>query len=308
MSSQSPFVGTPLGYADTINGAGLALSGIDCGGGVRAGAKCFVATGLQYWTLTVSAAVVDHIAVETALNFPAMRWILDATPGTGTVTSVSSGNGLLTVANPTTTPVLTPVVVTVANVAALAALVTVVASGVGYPTGTQAFVVSTGGLYVLRAAVSASPDSVYVVATSDDVSRQWVDPGLKDRGQVSIYGAPINMAATGVTVLFPPCPFFMTTPASFTLAIAAKDGTVTVGPTVRLGTNATNDNIGPAASLAGFTTQAVGTRVLLSNATPNNVDVDMTLTGLRLEVTVAATLGTATVLTARPVTTIALRQ
>src|SRR5882672_8324590 len=100
MSSQSPFNGVGIGYADTVNTTGLALSGLDCGNNVRAGTKCYVNATGNYWTLTVSAAAVDHVTVETALNFPAMRWIKDGAVGGGTVTSITSTGATVTVTNP----------------------------------------------------------------------------------------------------------------------------------------------------------------------------------------------------------------
>lgn len=76
--SKSVFTGTPIGYADTINGSGVALSGIDCSVGRAPGTKCWVAAGTSYWTLRVSAAAVDHTTVETALGNSTLRWIIDA--------------------------------------------------------------------------------------------------------------------------------------------------------------------------------------------------------------------------------------
>jgi hypothetical protein len=104
MSSQRPFSGTVLGYADSVNGPGIMLSGLDCGDSVTQGTKCFV-TGidavspLSYWTLTLSAAVVDHISVEAALNFPSMRWIKDPAAGGAGVSSLNGGIGAATIAS-----------------------------------------------------------------------------------------------------------------------------------------------------------------------------------------------------------------
>lgn len=139
MSSQSPFNGSPIGYADSINGAGIALSGIDCGNGVQAGTKCFVAAGLQYWTLTVSAAAVDHVSVEAALNFPSMRWILDAGGGTVHVSTGISGDG--SAGNPlvNTAPFGADTIVQINNVAASpVSALEVIASLTNSTAGTEA--------------------------------------------------------------------------------------------------------------------------------------------------------------------------
>lgn len=82
------FYGTAIAYSDTVNGAGASLAAIDCSGGVRAGSKCYVlgsdaVSPDSYFTLKVSSAVVDHIAVEAALGAPTLRWILDTGGGGG---------------------------------------------------------------------------------------------------------------------------------------------------------------------------------------------------------------------------------
>lgn len=77
-----PFSGNPIGYADTVNGTGQALSALDCRYGVGAGAKCWVQGANNgagaFFTLQVSAAAADHVTIEAALGLSNMRWIQDA--------------------------------------------------------------------------------------------------------------------------------------------------------------------------------------------------------------------------------------
>lgn len=82
------------------------------------------------------------------------------------------------------------------------------------------------------------------------------------------------------------------------IAITAKDGTVTVAPTLQLGTNAGINDIAASQTPGGFVSQAAGTRLSLTSPSPIN-SLDLTTNGIRLQITAAATLGTATQLKGR---------
>lgn len=300
MGGQSPFTGTPLGYADTINGAGIALSGVDCGTGVRAGTKCFVATGLQYWTLTVSAAVVDHVSVEAALNFPAMRWLLDGTPGTGTVTSVASADGSVVITNPTTTPDLSVRMVSPADLTALSALVTVGK----FQDGQLALVKDTGlhgisRMYVLNTTAVAA-DGYYNVATSDNAAKKWRTLDADAPAPEIFITDALDLTAIQSNIrLIPARTGFFPVMVSRNWIIETVVGTLTTGPTSRAGNDAGHVNFAastantpPAAGVNTFTapftsaangfpsagtTQIPGTDVLM-DITLGAVGVGLTLT------------------------------
>jgi hypothetical protein len=306
MAQQSPFNGTPTGYADSINGSGIALSGVDCGGAVTIGAKCFVAAaGGTYWTLHLSNAVVDHATVETARNFPAARWLIDGTPGTGTVTSVGSADGSVVITNATTTPDLSVRVVSAANPVALAAINTNTVGSI-LKTGSTALVTamragSGPGFYVLQAAISTAPDGFFIIATADDASRQWVHSSIQDQGFITVTTVEIDFTVSPQTIhILPPMNYRLSTVTPLAWAVTAKDGTVTTGPTMNSGTDSPAFvNFNTSALQTTFPGAAVNSRALMSGATTTQSWQDLTTSGYVAQITNPVTLGTATTMKAR---------
>lgn len=238
------FAGSPIATVDTVNGPTNSLAGLDCSGGVRAGAKCFNrgtdgVSALQYFTLQVSAAVVDHITVEAALGFPTHRWILDTTGGTG-VTSLGSADGSIVITNPTTTPDLSENRFTFANRAALAAFASA-------PTtvGTIANVLDLGDgqpvYYTLRQDARAA-DGKLRIAASGKAGFLWVagDGKILTRNYQS---AKLDLTATFSGTAFIPslAGFF----GIFTCRewLVTATGVATGAPTTQAGNDAAQTNV-----------------------------------------------------------------
>lgn len=112
-----------------------------------------------------------------------------------------------------------------------------------------------------------------------------------------IIAGPFDLVAGGNFTLLAPVAKRLG-PFSFSLRIATKGGTVSVGPTVSIGTNSPNfDNVVASAALSAFTTQAVNTSVGLTIVSSGGIPCpDLTTSGLVMKVTGAT--GTLPVLTA----------
>ena len=110
----------------------------------------------------------------------------------------------------------------------------------------------------------------------------------------------IDLTQAQTVVLVPPqAALKLARAVSFAYLVTQKDGTVTTGPTVKAGTNANNDNI----LSATVQSSLAGTALNVSN-TPNGTltllaNQDISATGYRLEITVGAALGTATIFKCR---------
>jgi hypothetical protein len=298
------FNGSPIATCNTVNGTGMALAQIDCSAGVRAGVKCFNigddgVSALQYFTLKPSAAVVDHVTVEAALGFPTHRWILDVAAGTGTVASVGSADGSVVVTNPTTTPDLSVRVLSAATPAALAAI-NVATNPSTFKTGSMAFVTGTGLTYILQAAIGTA-DGVLLVATADDVTRQWIQIGLASKSLVSFETNDIDLTTPQIVQVITPMARSINFPTGLqgNFVITQKDGTVTTGPTLQVGSDAGISNLDASQLVATLATQAVNTRTTPTTVGPVPGNLDMTANGLRLQITIGSILGTATVHKAR---------
>ncbi len=147
------------------------------------------------------------------------------------------------------------------------------------------------GEFVLQPLVSIAPDSFFVIPTFNDPLRQWVFMAIGEQLTLSV----------GTTVFVPPMNFGVA-PTTLQL-VMTKDGTITTAPTLRGGTNATNDNLAISQVPATIVTQATGTRVLLVAPAPLFGDLSLAALGIRFEVQVGAVLGTATFLRARVIIT-----
>lgn len=116
----------------------------------------------------------------------------------------------------------------------------------------------------------------------------------------SYISAEIDFTVPAVHVIVPPQTGKIFAPAGHSAIYTTKDGTVTTGPTIKFGTNASNDNLLAATAQTTFATQAQDTKLLFSGTVlPNPSNADMVATGYRLEITVGAVLGTATMCKAR---------
>jgi hypothetical protein len=182
-------------------------------------------------------------------------------------------------------------VITVADIAALSAT-----SVLTYTNGKQAFVEDTGKVFVLRDALSGSPDGKYIVATFDDATLQWVDIGLTEGTTFSIMSDSVNMKTVGDTVLLPPMEYRFSFIDSALFEILTTD-TCTVAPTLSIGTDSPAfANIYTAQTTAAWTTGVQYGRVSPATTASPLLFQDLSTSGLKLRVSVGAT---ATALTAR---------
>jgi len=155
--------------------------------------------------------------------------------------------------------------------------------------------------FVLMDAVSVAPDGIYIVATADDPTRQWVFGSLCSGGVASVFSPEIDLTAVGNTVCVPPITGFKFSPLSIPqFAITAKDGTVSVAPTLNVGFTSPNfADIATGQTPAAFASQLVNTRVFVSTVAAHPANADFSASGIVVRVTAGATLGTATQLKAR---------
>jgi hypothetical protein len=221
----------------------------------------------------------------------------------GTVTSVGSADGSVVVTNATTTPDLTVRVLSSATPAALAAI-NVNTGASKFKTGSMAFVTAmkTGGgpgIYILQANISATPDSFYVVATADDATRQWVQSCIQESAIICAYTAEIDLTAIQTILIYPPTGYKLDVNLALGWLITQKDGTVTTGPTAQAGVDAGITNL-CASTIQAITATAINNRAAMTGAVTANANLDMSAgTGLKVQITTGAILGTATVFKAR---------
>lgn len=109
-----------------------------------------------------------------------------------------------------------------------------------------------------------------------------------------LVSAPINLAAAGPTVVVPPSAGFKLLKSIAAFMLIEKDGTITTAPTLKIGTNATFDDVCASQTVAAFTTQASNTAVTIAGLSPAPANLDLTSNGLVLSITSPAVLGTAT--------------
>lgn len=164
-------------------------------------------------------------------------------------------------------------------------------------SGQTAFVTATGRLYVLQNALG-TVDNYLLIATADDAARQWVDMAVVT-GFVTFVSPLIDFTQVGTYQVITPMAkhlFIGLGPG----ASIIKDGTITTSPTLKIGNNATNDNLCPSTTPAGFISNNSGTRITITTAGVGILaDYDLTANGLRLQITSPAVLGTASYLTGR---------
>jgi len=190
--------------------------------------------------------------------------------------------------------VQTLLTIAVATPAALAALAVA-----GIPSGQQALVAATrvgagSGIYILQTAVSSTPDSFFVIATADDAARQWVMSVIQEGQLVSFVTPAIDYTAPQVVTIYPPIGYRIASSLALAQGITTKDGTVTTGPTVKFGTNATRDNMAPATAQVTLAAAAVNTTTGVTGLVAASFGFDLTSDGMKYEITVGAVLGTAT--------------
>jgi hypothetical protein len=277
------------------------------------------------YLLQTSSAVVDGTIIVATLNDSSRRWILWEAPSgsdvskitPGLYTSVSNGGvgnvtvdvkaginlGLDASGNLAAIPsfaVNTP--------AALAALP--VAGNYGNGQTAVVLAARTGGgpaTYVLQPAISSTPDGFLIIATNDDASKQWVSSLLKEQANIALSSAEIDLTVVADYVLVPPVPFsILSGTRALAIGITQKDGTVTTGPTMQGGTDATFTNLCPSTVQATIAAAAVNSLNNLSGNVANIFGFDMSSHGIKVRITSGAVLGTATVFKGRIVTVVGL--
>lgn len=121
---------------------------------------------------------------------------------------------------------------------------------------------------------------------------------------LSFISDEIDFTATGTTILIPPCAFKMSRPPGLAWASTVKDGSVTTGPTTKIGTNANNDDSFASTAQANLAAAAVNVATTVQGAaSPTPANLDLSATGFRVQITSAAVLGTATAFKGRLVVT-----
>lgn len=192
--------------------------------------------------------------------------------------------------------------VAVADITALSAL----ATSSKYQTGAIAWVASTRQAFVLQAALGTA-DSQFIVATSDDATKQWVDKNVCGNGVITLFSSLIDFTAAATTTILTPMALHGNALSTLVIIYTAKDGTITTAPTLQAGTNGSNNNHAASQTPAAFTSQAQGTRISITGVSPSLADYDLAATGFRLQVTSGAVLGTATQCKGRAVMTLSLQ-
>ncbi len=173
----------------------------------------------------------------------------------------------------------------------------------GYANGQMAWCASTQQLFTLQPVVGTA-DGKTVIATADDDARQWVFFQIAGGtgSRVVVTTPEIDFTQAQTISLLPPVNYHGIAAINAPLAyITQLDGTVSASPTYQVGSNSTMDNIVVSGTTAGFTTQAVNTVVsttLANVVSPPNV-LDFSQFGVRLQITVGAALGSATIFKGR---------
>jgi hypothetical protein len=157
--------------------------------------------------------------------------------------------------------------------------------------------------YVLQEAVSTTPDTFFVVPTADDSARQWVHSSIQEQAVLTCYTSELDLTQTQTVTIFPPLGYRLALISNMQWCITQRDGTVTTGPTVQVGTDNGISNLSASA------VNNIGGNAV--NSTPNFIaasqcNLDMSTNGVRLQITSGAVLGTATVFKARVRITMAL--
>lgn len=167
----------------------------------------------------------------------------------------------------------------------------------GYASGQVAFSASTGQLFTLVPTVG-TPDGVVLLATSDDTTRQWLlSEVMAGTGcRIDITTPEVDLTQPLTIQIVPPMAFKGQAPVTPRAIITQLNGSVSTAPTLQIGSNAAINDINTSGATPAFTTQAANTLLTLAtgNINPSNV-IDYSLFGVRLQITVGATLGSATV-------------
>jgi hypothetical protein len=117
--------------------------------------------------------------------------------------------------------------------------------------------------------------------------------------RVYVTTAEVDLTQPQTIQLMPPMGFHGIAANNPTILLTQKDGTVTTGPTVQVGSNAAINDIAPSAVATTVATQAVNTVAALAAVVSPLVVLDYSSFGVRFQITAGAVLGTATVLRAR---------
>jgi hypothetical protein len=173
----------------------------------------------------------------------------------------------------------------------------------GYANGQQANVAAVPvlgtGTYSLQPAVSSAPDSIYVIPTSDDPTRQWVATSIL-QGFVSVISAELDLTQVQNVELLPPLNYKVGTVLALAWIITQRDGTVSAGPTAQGGFDAGATDLAASTLNAAIATAAVDTRTVLAGGVAANSNLDASIgNGLVVKITSGAGLGSATVFKAR---------
>lgn len=154
----------------------------------------------------------------------------------------------------------------------------------------------TGGVarYYLADAISNAPDNFYVCQTPDNPGLQWVHAALMEQSNLGVLTTEIDFTVPQTLVVVPPLTDFRWNFCqSPQWIVTAKDGTVTQGPTAQMGTDAGISNILPS-TIQTITGLSVNGNQNINPLPTTANNLDMSVTGWRLQITVGAILGTAT--------------
>lgn len=160
------------------------------------------------------------------------------------------------------------IVITVPTLAALSAVPTKT-----FVSGTHALVAQTPALqgpqlFTLQSATGDTPNALNVVATEDDVSRQWVLAVLFSGSTLTFFTPETDLKAVQQVVAVPNVNKRMRLISGPAVLITQTAG-ASVSPTSSIGTNPSNyNNLVVSNALAGIATQAAGTSLNYTAAFP----------------------------------------
>lgn len=175
----------------------------------------------------------------------------------------------------------------------------------GLANGQHAFVEAMRtaggpGEYILQDAISATPDAFFVVATADAPTRQWVYAPILEQGVVGVETVSLDLTVSPQTiVLLPPMSYLEMVILAPAWILTQRNGTVTTGPTINIGTDATFTDLTASGVQTALGAATVNARSACTGNVVANNNLDLTARGCKLQVTNPATLGTATAFKAK---------
>lgn len=201
--------------------------------------------GYEY-VLQPSNTTPDGVLVLATRDDPDRRWLKIGGAGGQGVTSLIAGTDIELSQGTGDVTVTSIAIVRVADIAALTAL-----NVAGMTSGCQAFVASTAQTFVLGPAIGTA-DGRWVIATADDVTRQWGLFGLAAGQFCTFTSDVISAAATSAGLLVAPAltgKTFVPQRYSIDLTGGTLSGTISTAASIAIGTDPAHANFVPATAI-----------------------------------------------------------